>query len=496
MKSDLLSRKCTPVAFLALVAFLAAQTHSQPAPRPKPPSRMEVLQSISDATQPLKFPRGNRLPMYTWAAQDVPVEDEAAAMEILHKLGDRGVGVFNSWNYGDKVKSLARGLTIARMQKKLGLPVAISAVGVMNGFYNGDKSTAHVDAAGKPFFDKSQTFIQLGCPFAVEGRYAAVKEQMEFFAKGYKEAGVDVDFVFADWEFDGPLEWGDGWELSKKCVHCREHIADIDASFPAFQKAVRTVRSDMQKQVYADMFRSYFPKVLVGNYGVYPNDGFRYWYDFFEKTPPPPAIPGMKQDHHAQFRPWFQEFPLTGYTYAMPVVFPRYRTFEFYDDSNSDYRWFRGLLLNAGNSGANTPAEIPIISWVRWGVTDAPKVLDPKFSPMSEKAYQELLWHMFLRGHDGMFIFCGDPEATKEVKLLQQVYAEALEYRDFLDKGVPVTFEIPDAQGAVVSGLRLGNKVLVRRTDFTDDAKPVMLKIGEKSVAVSRLEGKCQVLEF
>jgi hypothetical protein len=27
---------------------------------------------------------------------------------------------------------------------------------------------------------------------------------------------------------------------------------------------------------------SRFPGVLVGNYVVYPHNGFRYWYDYFE----------------------------------------------------------------------------------------------------------------------------------------------------------------------------------------------------------------------
>ncbi|HWE01620.1 MAG TPA: hypothetical protein VG326_04360 [Tepidisphaeraceae bacterium] len=464
---------------------------------PTPPklTRAQVLQSIIDATQPLKFPRGDRLPILAWPAQDVPLDDAAAAEAFLGKLGDRGIGAFASWNYGDKDKSLAAGLKIARLQKKLGLPVAISAVGVMSGFYNGDKSTAHVDADGKPFFDKSQTFVQLGCPFAVEGRYPAVQKQIDFFAKGYKDAGVDVDFVFADWEFDGPLEWGEAWELSKKCVHCREHIKDLDTSFPAFQKAVRTVRADMQKKVYADLLRGYFPKILVGNYGVYPNDGFRYWYDFFEKVPPPPAIE-LKADHHAKFRPWFQEFPLTGYTYAMPVVFPRYRTFEYYDDSNTDYRWFHGLMQNASNVGKSTPGDVPIVSWVRWGVTDAPKTPDANFKPMSEKTYQELLWHMLLRGHDGMFIFCNDAEAPKELRLLQEVYAASLQYKAFLDKGTPVTFAIPESAGPVVSGLKLGDRLLVRRTDFTDDDKPVMLTVGDQRVSIKRADGISQVIQL
>ena len=34
------------------------------------------------------------------------------------------------------------------------------------------------------------------------------------------------------------------------------------------------------------------------------------------------------------------------------------------------------------------------------------------------------------------------------------------------------------------------------RTDFTDDTKPAMLKVGEKTLSVPRMEGKCQVLDL
>ena len=36
----------------------------------------------------------------------------------------------------------------------------------------------------------------------------------------------------------------------------------------------------------------------------------------------------------------------------------------------------------------------------------------------------------------------------------------------FIRRGVPVEFEVPAKPGPVVSGLRLGNRVLARRTDF------------------------------
>jgi hypothetical protein len=460
-------------------------------------TRIQVLQSIIDATPPLAHPRGGRMPIYDWPAQDLPMDDPAKAESLLKQLADRGINVFTTWNPGPKKDAnLAYGLKVAALQRKLGLPVAVSAVGVVGNFYNGDPKTAHVDAAGKPFFDKSQTFIPLGCPYAVEHRYADVKEQVDFFARGYQAAGQRVDFAFADWEFDGPLEWGDAHALSKKCTRCREHIPTIDASFADFQKAVRTVRSHMQKTVYADVLRAHFPSVLVGNYGVYPNDGHRYWYDFFEKTPRPDARVALKVDHSAQHRPWFRdEFALSGYSYAMPVVFPRYGIFDWYDFENADYRWFRGLLLNASNSAANVDAKTPIITWLRYHLTDAPKPPDAKVKPMSEAAYQELVWHLLLRGYDGAVIFCDDAEAAREVSLLQKVYAESLEFSDFLETGEPVTFATPDRPGPVVSGMRLGGRVLLRRTDFTDTREPVEVKVQDATIRVPRVEGKVQVID-
>ncbi|MCI0634423.1 MAG: hypothetical protein L0206_10995, partial [Actinobacteria bacterium] len=49
---------------------------------------------------------------------------------------------------------------------------------------------------------------------------------------------------------------------------------------------------------------------------------------------------------------------------------------------------------------------------------------------------------------------------------MHEVYAAALEHRGFLDRGTPVTFDVPARPGPVVSGLRIGDRVLVRRTDF------------------------------
>ena len=115
---------------------------------------------------------------------------------------------------------------------------------------------------------------------------------------------------------------------------------------------------------------------------------------------------------------------------------------------------------------------------------------------MSENAYSELLWHMFLRGHDGLAMWCTDPETLKETQLVQTVYAQALEHAEFLDKGVPMLFDIPAEPGTVVSALRLGKRLLVRRTDFRPNPAPVQVNIEGVSLAVPAKPGTCQILHL
>jgi hypothetical protein len=87
-------------------------------------------------------------------------------------------------------------------------------------------------------------------------------------------------------------------------------------------------------------------------------------------------------------------------------------------------------------------------------------------------------------------------ESSKEIALLHPVWAAAQEYGDFLEKSVPVSFEVPQQPGPVVSGLRSGNRVLIRRTDFTDSTEPVTLSIEGKTLSVPRLDGQCQVFDL
>lgn len=484
-------RHRTAAVAAALLWALAGAAAAQGSKRM---TQAELIQTVLKETQPLQHPRGERLPLYLWATMGAGTTDDAETEAIIRALDARGIALISTWRPTDKERTLAEALRVGAIQKRLGLPVSINANACTYSFFNGDEQTAHVTENGERFFDTSfGDKHKIGCPFTLEARVPAMREQVEYFVRAYREKGIPIDFVFADWEIDGPLEVNGAWEAAKRCARCRAAIPGL-ADYTTFQNTVRRLRADLQRRAYAGPILEAFPKALVGNYAVYPNDGFRYWYDYFETfTPGTPH----KTDQRARYRQWCRdEFRLSGYTYAMPVVYTWYPTFSWYDFSNPDYRWFYNMLKVGSNAGRHTPAQTPIITFVHWHTTAPPPQPNPAVKQFSAEKYQELLWHLLLRGHDAFFLWCPQPETAAEVRLLHQVYAASLEYADFLTRGEPLSFAVPTRQGPVVSALRLGDRVLVRRTDFDDTTAPVTLKVDGKTLSVPRAEGKCQVLRL
>ena len=479
------------VSLAAHIASLCRATE----PASKLPAHIQV---VLDVTKPLKFDRGGRLPLYLWQAMDPGPLDDETAEALVKTLNERGVGLISSWNPPNREDSLAQSLTVAKAQKKLGVRVSIHATGCLYAFFNGDERTAHIDDEGKPFWDDSFGKGKMGCPFALDFRRPHIREQVEYFVKAFKKAGIDVDFVFADWEIDGPIEFNKAHAASKKCRRCRESIKNID-DFEEFQKVLRKLRCELQREVYAEPIKSNFPKVLVGNYGVYPHNGYRHWYDYYEYY-----VDGQpfEADQQAKYRKWYHEFGETGYTFAMPVVYTWSRIFDWYDYADTDYRWFYNMLLVASNVGQNTPAEVPIISFVHWHTIESSLGVHTdgrstgKAKQFSEAKYQELLWHMLLRGTDTFFLWCGRQQAAKEIELVHQVYAEAQEYGEFLSKGTPINFSVRRQPGTVISGLRLSDRVLIRRTDFVESAEPIGIGIGTKRIQVEPTPGQCQIISL
>ena len=71
-----------------------------------------------------------------------------------------------------------------------------------------------------------------------------------------------------------------------------------------------------------------------------------------------------------------------------------------------------------------------------------------------------------------------------------------LAHREFLGAGEPVIFQVPGEPGTVVSGLRLGDRLLVRRTDFGDNTAPVTRRVGDRMVTIQRMDGRSHVIDL
>ena len=459
----------------------------------------EPMQTVLAITEPLAHGRGNRLPLYLWPAMNPGPLSDAAAERLVHELDRRGIGLVCSWYAGQEERTWSEALPIARAQHRLGLPININATQPMYSFFDGDERTAHVDGDDAIFWDPSFGKEKMGCPFTLEFRKAPMRARLVPFIERYHEEGLPIHFIFADWEIDGPLEWNGAWEASKRCVRCREEMPDLD-NFLAFQHRIREIRSELQREVFATPVLEAFPRALVGNYALYPNNGFRYWYDYFETI-----VEGQPEivEQRARYRHWANEFESTGYTFAMPVVYPWSWTYDWYDFDVPDYRWFYNMLKVASNAGQHRQRGIPNITFVHWhtvnvgrNVGDGAEESGSSAPQLSEWAYQELLWHILLRGHDTFFLWCMAAENAKEVALLHPVWAAAQEYAAFLEHGTPVNFDVPDRPGTVVSGLRLENRVLLRRTDFVENADVFTLPIGTASLAVPPAPGRCQIIEL
>lgn len=450
----------------------------------------DQVQVVLDNTKPLKYDRGKRLPLYLWAAIDPGELDDQAAERLVEEFNKRGIGIVCSWRTGNSEKTLPQCLTIARAQKRLGQRVNIDATSLLDSFFNGDEQTAHIDKNGKPFFDNSFGNHKMGCPFAIDFRKKEIRERVELFVRKYKDEGLPVDFIFADWEIDGPLEVNRAFESSQKCVRCRKYFGD-DFSYAEFQKTMREMRAYLQNYSYSAPVLSEYPDALVGNYAVYPNDGYRYWYDYFEYY-----VDGQpyKADQRARYRQWYNDFPATGFTCAMPVVYTWDPIYNWYDFENSDYRWFYNMLLVASNAGKSTPQNIPVISFVHWNTIFVSGKSDPAVKQMSKESYQELLWHMILRGTDTFFMWSDKIEFPEEIRLVHEVYAAAQQYNDFLEHGLPITYDVPGKPGTVISGLALGDSVLIRRTDFGSNHEPVKILAGTKIITVDYLPEICRVV--
>ncbi|MGP1680387.1 MAG: hypothetical protein ACTS6J_24940, partial [Burkholderiales bacterium] len=114
------------------------------------------------------------------------------------------------------------------------------------------------------------------------------------------------------------------------------------------------------------------------------------------------------------------------------------------------------------------------VPWVARWVRDQD---DQRTPVMSRTAYREALRHLWLRGTAAMQVFnplrnSHPAESLAEVQDAVAVYDEMLAWRDLLDHGEVMNYQVPgpDDQGLLWSGVRTANTALVLLYPLGKDA--------------------------
>ena len=154
----------------------------------------ENIEVVLENTKPLEYDRGGRLPLYLWPLIDPGELTPTQAEALVADLDARGVALVAKWTKDNQKQSLELAMTIGRAQKKLGAGVHINAIDLLYSFFNGDESTAHIDADSNTFWDDGfGRKKDMGCPFAIDFRKDEIRERVEFYLLSFVQCSQVID---------------------------------------------------------------------------------------------------------------------------------------------------------------------------------------------------------------------------------------------------------------------------------------------------------------
>ncbi len=200
----------------------------------------------------------------------------------------------------------------------------------------------------------------------------------------------------------------------------------------------------------------FYPKCSVTNWLAQPS------------TPENPQLGWSDERGHVQMPPLVTAWNPTAYGAASWIWKERSKS-EKRDREHVDQVYTNVLLRQISLTSKLTRRWAPekeSIPWVcRW-VSEPPEL---EFPVMSRERYREVLRHLWLRGVAAMQVFAPRMKSYEDMALPEfedavAIYDEMLAFREFLDKGEILNFDVPHEQddGVVWSGLRLGNRAVVR----------------------------------
>jgi hypothetical protein len=437
------------------------------------------MDSLCQVVHPMQHSMAGRPPLLCWVLP-LPLDDQLVKMRAdgslrrdIDRLAARGIvpTVDMVWNW-----TPAGAIAMAQTLQEAGRPVYVLVGG---DFMDGDQGLYRNSPKimGPSPFDKDGNLTWHGeqewpiLPLYDTSQAAAYYAG---WMKKYQAAGVKVDGLWLDYE-GLPNQWNFVYEAQKKPEAAKYYPAGALDSFASFAEYVGKLRTKVLEEAYVNPVRSVFPHALVGSYGdcsssrAYPVVGV------LGETWPPRSIGGLSATMPS--------------VYADTVFLPRYYNLDWpVTQDDVDQVYFSSILRAASTALANKEPNrlgIPFIS--RY----CPENPDPRYAfPMSQGPYREFLRHTFLRGADDVYIFnagpnfgtlASDPASYKlyleSIEDARSVLDEMLGYREFVEHGKPMNFDLPAMRttGIVWSGLALPDEVLVRTFTFGPEEKTLDL---------------------
>ncbi len=390
---------------------------------------------------PLKHPRGSRWPMVAWEN----FSTEPQKPEYYQQLLARGLT--------EHIRLVPQLIDTALAIQKSGSPVIVleGSGGPFPASLAGDPSTwAHqFDAGYKP-----KEYAR-PCP-SIHAGWAVFADQLRQTLRKFKDRGVQIDAVWNDWEGD-PLYGGDRYEQARHCKRCREILpAKVISSPGRFMEYTARTFYELWGAYYAAPVLEFYPKCSVTNWLAQPS------------TPDDPQRGWSGERSHIYMPPLITAWNPTAYGAASWVWEGRSKE-DKRDQEHVDQVYTNLLLRQVSLTARLTRRWAPekeLIPWIARWVTEPPEL---EFPVMSRERYREVLRHLWLRGTAGMQIFNPrtkgfEDMALQEVQDAATVYDEMLAFRDFLDKGEILSYDVPRPHddGVLWSGLRLDNQAIIR----------------------------------
>jgi len=313
------------------------------------------------------------------------------------------------------------------------------------------------------------------CPLLLEG-WRQKADSLRAMLKKYKDAGVQVDAAWLDWEIE-PYPGKSQWNEARACSRCRAQFPPgVLDDFQRYRAFITRWRQSLFSTYVVAPFLEAYPTCSVTNWEVVISS----------PETPTPNWSGLRD---------IPPVSLGMFNTANPVVYGntlwcKYHWQEAWqwplDVPHMDRVYTAVMLGEISAHCANALRSAPDSRSVPWVDRFCADDRDPKIPILSRVRYREILRHCWLRGTDSMQIFNPnwfptDPTyqaiVTEEVEDVVQVYDEMLAYRPILERGQVMNTAAPGItdNGPIWSGRRLGDTVLLRA--FTQATRAVQVTI-------------------